>query len=72
MGKYCFWYRSDKKKINTDKVFGLTSPLITTTNGEKNGKKQSGALYGLPKKNYLLTNIGNFGEIHPIMMLANF
>ena len=34
-----------KKKKNTDKVFRLTDPLITTANGEKMGKTVSGAVW---------------------------
>ncbi|MDC3176243.1 tyrosine--tRNA ligase [Alphaproteobacteria bacterium] len=34
-----------KKKKKTDRVFGLTSPLITTANGEKMGKTVRGAVW---------------------------
>ena len=55
------------RRILKKDAFGLTSPLITLSSGAKMGKTEKGAVW-LTKNYFLLTIIGNFGEILMIKM----
>ena len=49
MGKYSVWNRFDRKVTN-EEVFGITTPLITTSSGKKWAKPKM-EQYGYQKIN---------------------
>ena len=50
------------RRINNKKAFGITSPLITNSDGSKMGKTADGAIW-LDEKNYQTLISFNFGEM---------
>ena len=44
MGKYCKWVELIRR-VNGKEVFGLTTPLLTNSNGDKMGKTADGAIW---------------------------
>ena len=44
MGKYCKWSGAHKKS-KWQRGFGLTTPLLTNSNGDKMGKTADGAIW---------------------------
>ena len=59
------------RRVDGQEIFGLTSPLITTSSGAKMGKSASGAIWLNDEKLSILIS-GNSGEILRILMLKNF
>ena len=59
------------RRVDGQEVFGLTSPLITTSSGAKMGKSANGAIW-LNKSACLLLIFGNSGAIPKMLMLRDF
>ena len=58
------------RKINKKDAYGITSPLITNSDGSKMGKTASGAIW-LNKNKISSLDFFNFGEMLMIMMYLN-